>query len=147
MKRNSNTGLIRYYIASRLENAPRGPDLKAILDARGCWVHTYDWTVHGSVQNEGEEVIRTVARMEAHGVERADVVIVLLPGGRGTHVELGMAIGFGNASHILVLSESAEIDFGQDGRTCAFYHHSDVDRVSSWGALIDKLDAIEAASW
>jgi hypothetical protein len=39
----------KYYIASGLENAAVVKDLKKILDAAG-WQHTYDWTVHGSVQ-------------------------------------------------------------------------------------------------
>lgn len=127
---------MRYYIASRLENAPRVKELKHILDANG-WHHTYDWTVHGSVQNEGSHIIREVAEREAEGVGTANVVIVLLPGGRGTHTELGIALGLN--LRVVLLSETAEIDFGQDGRTCAFYHHSLVQRVSSWFELLSVL--------
>lgn len=135
-----------YYIASRLENAPRVRELKRILDARG-WRHSYDWTVHGSVQNDGPDVIREVATHEAVGVASAQVVIVLLPGGRGTHTELGMAIALAvvhePCKRIVLLSESSEIDFGQDGRTCAFYHHPNVDRVSSWDELLARLVVLE----
>lgn len=141
----------RYYIASRLEAAERVRDLKRVLDARG-WYHTYDWTVHGSVQDAGPEVIREVAEREVRGVLDATVLIVLLPGGRGTHTELGIGIAQACIEdcsmprrwyRIVLLSESPEIDFGQDGRTCAFYHHPYVERVSSWDQLLATLGAIE----
>lgn len=138
---------MRYYIASRLENAPRVRELKSILDVQG-WNHTYDWTVHGSVQSAGPEVIAEVARAEARGVEMAQVVIVLLPGGRGTHTELGMSIAWHMAAEprrTILLSESAEIDFGQDGRTCCFYHHPAVERVSTWGDLLAALGVVQAS--
>ena len=130
-----------FYIASRLENVGRVRELKRILEAAGH-VHTYDWTVHGSVQDAGLDAIREVARREALGVLSADVVIVLLPGGRGTHTELGIAIADairGQPKRIVLLSESSEIDFGTDGRTCALYHHPKVERVTSWDALLATL--------
>lgn len=126
----------KFYIASRLENASRVKALKAILENQG-WIHSYDWTVHGSVQNAGARVIREVAEAEARGVDDAHVVVVLLPGGRGTHTELGMAIAL--RKRIVILSESEEIDFGQDGRTCAFYHHPLCKRVGSWAHLLESL--------
>jgi nucleoside 2-deoxyribosyltransferase len=127
---------VKYYIASRLESADRVKSLKKTLDSWG-WVHTYDWTVHGSVQKEGYRVIRDVAHKETDGVRQADVVIVLLPGGRGTHTEFGMAIAW--EKHVVMLSESFEIDFGNDGRTCAFYHHALVNRVGSMADLLEHL--------
>lgn len=123
-----------FYIASRLENAERVRKLKQVLEARG-WLHSYDWTVHGSVQNAGASVIREVAVAEANGVTSANLVIVMLPGGRGTHAELGMAIAADK--HVIILSESSEIDFGQDGRTCAFYHHPVCQRVTTLDELLE----------
>src|SRR6185312_5761738 len=84
-------GQVKFYIASRLEAAPRVRELKTILESYGH-EHTYDWTVHGSVQNDGADVIREVSEREVLGVVNADANIVLLPGGRGTHTELGIAI-------------------------------------------------------
>ncbi len=132
---------MKYYIASGLENAAQVRALKAILDARG-WEHTYDWTVHGSVQTEGLERISEVADAEVEGVLRADIIIVLLPGGRGTHVELGMALagaaldGVLDALRIVLYSPDPERDFGVGGKTCAFYHHPLVERFSSWDGMV-----------
>jgi len=139
---------VKFYIASRLEAAPRVRELKTILESYGH-EHTYDWTVHGSVQNDGADVIREVSEREVLGVVNADANIVLLPGGRGTHTELGIAIACkfhqprglhdDTPRRIVLLSESQEIDFGTDGRTCAFYHHPFVERVGSWPDLLATL--------
>ena len=143
---------MKYYIASKLENAAQVRQLKAYLDDLG-WEHTYDWTVHGSVQSEGVSRIAEVAANEAEGVLCANVVIVLLPGGRGTHTELGMAIGHWQVAEalqaaglvtvenrrIIIYSDDPERDFGTNGTCCAFYHHPLVERVSSWTELLRKL--------
>ncbi len=131
----------KYYIASRLENAEEVKTLKKALDNRG-WQHTYDWTTHGSVQAPRGKM-RQIADDEAEGVYKADVVIVLLPGGRGTHAELGMGISLGK--EVFILSQDVEADFGTSGRTCAFYHHSQVTQCSSWADLMCELLDYECA--
>lgn len=128
---------IKYYIASKLENVAQVRALKQLLDATGDYEHTYDWTVHGSVQQEGHNRIREVANAEAEGVQRAGLVIVLLPGGRGTHVEIGLAIASG--ADVIIYSANPAKDFGDGGETCAFYHHSYVKQVSTWGELLNEL--------
>lgn len=139
---------MRFYIASRLENVDNVRRLKAELESRGH-VHTHDWTKHGSVQHMGNAAIRNVSVLEVDGVRHADWVIVLLPGGRGTHTEMGIAIGVALHRYseldeawprIVVVSETPEQDFGDDGRTCAFYHHPLVRRVSSMRELLAYID-------
>jgi hypothetical protein len=132
---------MRYYIASKLENVEQVRVLKSYLEARGH-VHTYDWTVHGSVQKQGHDVIAGVAEKEACGVMSADVVFVLLPGGRGTHVETGIAIGVAAAlgTRIVIMSENPDTDFGTGGETCAFYHHPFVETVDSFYELLKLVD-------
>ena len=115
---------LRFYIASKLDNAPAVRELRDALVERG-WIHTYDWTVHGSVQGQGHERIQSIALAEAEGVRTADFVIVLLPGGRGTHTEFGMALAL---NKIVFLVGDVERDFS-DGYTCAFYHHPWVLRL------------------
>lgn len=116
---------MKFYIATRLERAADHNLVRDQLVEMGHEI-TYDWTAHGSVQKEGAARIREVALAETRGVQEADFVVVLLPGGRGTHAELGLALAFG----IPVLIHSREEDgfFADDGRTCAFYHHPLVTR-------------------
>ncbi len=130
-----------YYIASGLENFERVRALKRVLDEAG-WRHTYDWTVHGSVQREPGRLAE-VAKYEVSGVFRADVVIVLLPGGRGTHVELGIALGTAATveptPRIVIYTPASEEDFGTGGKTCVFYHHPLVEKFSDYDAMIASL--------
>lgn len=118
---------MRVYIASRLENIEFVRQVISRLEEVGVGV-TYDWTKHGSVQDEGLSRINDVAHFEAWGVRNADACIVLLPGGRGTHVELGIAIG--RFVPVLIIAP-VEGHLGSDGRTCAFYHSDDVVLVES----------------
>ena len=110
---------MRYYIATRLE---RHADHNAVRDLMAAAGHqiTYDWTAHGPVWRSGAERIREVSVLETRGVLDADVVIVLLPGGRGTHAELGMAIA---ADKPILLHCADAAMFGATPETCAFYHH------------------------
>ena len=104
---------MRIYIATSLDNAAEHNKLRDLLDPRHEL--TYDWTTHGSVQHEGEDVIRSVAYKEARGVSDADLCVVLLPGGRGTHVELGIAIGAEVPVYIY--------NYRAYPQWCAFYLH------------------------
>lgn len=138
-----------YYIASGLENAEQVRALRDRLNAAG-WKQTYDWTTHGSVQKEGVEVIAEVASKEIEGVVMAEVFIALLPGGRGTHCELGGAITMSDcyvlipgeqpAPLICVYSPDPERDFGTtEGKTCAFYHHPNVQRFGDLDEMVGWL--------
>ena len=82
---------MKFYIASKLENFEQVQYLRDRLKEQG-WTHTYDWTQHGSVKTVCTKILKEVAEKEFQGVADADVVIVLTPQGRGTHVELGIAL-------------------------------------------------------
>lgn len=133
-----------YYIASGLDNIDKVRELKAVLDAAG-WQHTYDWTAHGAVDLNRLE---SVSAAEEQGVSEAEVVIVLLPGGCGTHTELGMALTSAVATdryaeaqdpRICIFSPNPEADFRTKGKTCAFYHHPCVERFGDMQEMINSL--------
>lgn len=111
----------RVYIASGLGNVEAVRSLQELVRAAG-WTISYDWTQHGSVQAEGIERIRQVAHAEMRGVFEADLVLVALPGGRGTHVEMGLALAFG----IPIVVYDPHGHELQNGITCAFYHLPEV---------------------
>lgn len=110
-----------FYVATGLENAPQAREVRDLMKAAG-WHHTYDWTVHGSVAGTGVDRIREVAEAEAKGVADADLVIVLLPGGRGTHTELGMARALKKPVLIYAPPDRFEKLLGDSRDTCCFYH-------------------------
>lgn len=117
---------MKFYVASGLENAGQAQKVADALKAAGH-VQTYDWTRHGSVQERGEQVICQVGRAEKDGVLAADLLVALLPGGRGTHMEMGIAMGAGG-KRILLCADSDE-RLLQDSRTCALYYNGEIERI------------------
>lgn len=130
---------MRFYVASGLPNFENARKLGERLKMLGH-VQTYDWTVHGAVYDRfalEEQNVRTMsdcAHREQLGVESADLVIVLLPGGRGTHVEMGMALSCRKSVHLIghdaPLSGEADV-----GKHVAFYWH----RLVSHHPTIDSF--------
>lgn len=116
---------MKYYIATKLENHKAHNELRDWLNSQGHQI-TFDWTINGPVWTKGLLVINTIAHLETLGVLDCDVLIMLWPGGRGTHVELGIALGTNKRIFILASSE-----------TCAFYHHSKVVLVKTHSELLD----------
>lgn len=120
-----------FYIATALERGEEAKALSAELRTFGLGP-TYEWWTHGSVQDQGAEKIREVAISETSGVQQADLFVALLPGGRGTHTEIGIALcdsleRAGSPSRgekTLVLIGPTE---DASGRTCAFYLHPHVE--------------------
>jgi nucleoside 2-deoxyribosyltransferase len=118
---------LRYYIATKLENHAQHNKVRDVLNAMGHQI-TYDWTSHGPVWTSGIGRIREVSILETNGVLDADVVVILWPGGRGTHVELGMAIAA--RKPVIFMSTNLEHHIASP-ETCAFYHHPLVDKCKS----------------
>lgn len=116
---------MRFYIASRLENAARVKTLSEELESWG-WKCTYKWFEHGCILGTGLD-LATVASEEYCGVVRAELFIALLPGGKGTHIELGIAHMVGCS---IVLHSENPAPFNPAVReTCSFYWLPGVERV------------------
>ena len=110
---------MKFYIGTKLENHPEHNRLR---DALAVYGHTctYDLTTHGPVHSSGMERIREVAQLELQGVLDADVVFILWPGGRGTHVELGAALA---AKKDVILITDQDGHYIPCPDICAFYAH------------------------
>ena len=129
---------MKFYIASKLGNYDQVKKLSELLKACG-WEHTYDWTAHGSMKQPDIETLKSVGQKEFEGVRSADVVIVLTPQGRGTHVELGMAAAL---EKIVYIHHEDDRYFKCDDNTSAFYWLENVRRFAgSIEALAEKLHA------
>ena len=127
---------MRFYIASNLENNEQVQKLAGILKKLG-WEHTYDWTVHGSVKETDAETLKSIGQKELDGVKSADIVIVLTPQGRGTHVELGIAVALNKSVYIYHRDDTY---FKCDDNTSAFYWLPNVQHFTgSMEELVKKL--------
>jgi len=116
-----------FYIASGYGNAPRVAELARALTDQG-WRHTYDWTATTCCLHS-EAVARSpgwIAARELNAAVSADLVVVLLPGLRGTHTEFGAALA---ARRSVVLHTEDPADFAPGAHACPFYWFPGVTRV------------------
>lgn len=131
---------MKFYIATGLQNAAVHNRLRDALTALGHEL-TYDWTVHGSLMQASDGRKIEVAQHEARGVLEADFVALLLPGGRGTHAELGMAIAAGIQTFVHVPEGQSELD--ATGKHCLFHYHPSAEFVR--GDLLELV--MEISRW
>lgn len=125
----------KVYIATKLANHAQHNEVRDRLAEMGIGL-TYDWTTHGSVKGSSEERLIEVAEAERAGVWFADLVIVLLPGGRGTHAELGMAVSQQRTTIIYAPPDLAKTAFSTTKDTCAFYWNWNIYR------RVDSIDDV-----
>lgn len=116
---------MKYYIATSLSKAQSHNMVRDCLNAMQHQI-SYDWTTHGSVKSVSFDRLREVAVLELNGIADSDFVVVLLPGGYGTHVELGFALSSGKK--IFLHSEDPSL-FELGPQTNAFYHHPNLTRI------------------
>lgn len=130
---------MKFYIATSLSRMTAHQMVRDSLNKLGHEL-SYDWTLHGSVKSISKERLKEVALLELAGVTEADFLIVLLPGGFGTHLELGFALA--KEKRVFVHSEDSQI-FELGPQTNAFYHHPDINRLhcplADVGATVHSL--------
>ncbi len=81
---------MKFYIGSGMKNCELVNSYAEILKENG-WEQTYDWVKN--VHNEGSvKKLTEYAQLEQQGILDSEVFILVLPGGRGAHIELGMAL-------------------------------------------------------
>lgn len=68
------------------------------------WKHTYNWTDNVNKEITKKNLVE-YAKSEFQGIIDSDVVIILLPAGRGTHIELGMALALNKKVYLCSLTE------------------------------------------
>ncbi len=116
---------MKFYIATSLSRVNAHQKVRDALNNLGHEI-SYDWTLHGSVKSTSKERLQEVASLDLNGISEADFVAVLLPGGNGTHLELGFSIAKGKK---FFLHSEDPLIFELGPQTNAFYHHPDVIRL------------------
>ncbi|ADC48582.1 hypothetical protein BpOF4_02575 [Alkalihalophilus pseudofirmus OF4] len=126
---------MKFYVASSFSNSAAVQHVSEQLRKEG-FIHTYDWTKNGRAKTK-EDLI-AIGQHERDGVREADLVIILLPGGKGTHIELGMAISL--EKRIYLYSPDDQINDLEV--TSTFYHLPEVTQcIGSINQLIDQVVA------
>lgn len=116
--------MTKFYIGSGIKNSKLVNYYSKTLEEKG-WTQTYNWTKKISGTKTIEELIE-IAKLEKQGIIDADVVIILLPAGRGTHIELGMAIAQ-NKKIFLCAGTKEEFDINN---TVNFYQLPEIVKLT-----------------
>ncbi|WP_445001729.1 nucleoside 2-deoxyribosyltransferase [Exiguobacterium alkaliphilum] len=126
---------MNYYIGSGFYNIENVRRLRDLLSAQGH-THTYDWTLN--TRADSVDALRDIGEKERDAIKASDFVVILLPAGKGSHVELGIAIGSG----VPVFIHDTTDSMTNFETTSTFYHVAQVVQLS--GALEDIPSQIDA---
>ncbi|WP_077324717.1 nucleoside 2-deoxyribosyltransferase [Virgibacillus siamensis] len=130
-----------FYVASSFRNLKAVQYVAKHLKSKG-YIHTYDWTKNANGKEEQTftfEDLGNIGQKEKNGVMEADFIVVLLPGGKGTHTEFGIALGQGK--RIFLYSPNEEVNNFET--TSTFYHLVEVEKC--FGTLDGLLEQVTAA--
>lgn len=88
---------MKFYVSTALRNAAQAGRLAEALESRESRGHelTNGWMRRAAEEGADIAGMAGIAAAEMDGVMEADAVMVVLPGERGTHAELGMALAAG----------------------------------------------------
>lgn len=106
---------MKFYIGSGFKNCELVNYYSKILEEKG-WKNTYNWTKNINKDISIED-LKEISKLEQKGISDSDIVIILLPAGRGTHIELGMSIAL-NKKIFLCTSNKEEFSIEN---TVGFY--------------------------
>jgi nucleoside 2-deoxyribosyltransferase len=121
----------RFYLSTRKDCSAQAVVLVEALEAQG-WERTLDWTDQNNVGPDG---YADTALAEIAAVREADVLVVLLPGGYGTHVEIGAALALGKPV-ILHAPDRKTLDTPYP---CVFHYHPQVKLLVSEVLDLDEV--------
>lgn len=108
---------LRFYTASSFQNIQDVKYVNQRLVEKGYEL-SYDWTQNGRASSLAE--LTVIGEDEMKGVRDADFLIVLLPGGKGSYIEMGMALGLRKKVYLF----SPENRVYELDSTSTFYHVS-----------------------
>lgn len=155
---------MKFYVATSLGNAPAAARVRDLLTQLGHRI-TFDWMdapgLHANdprakvaadmPADHGSQLdsFSTRAIEDIAGVAEADALIAILPGGIGTHVEIGVALSKTDsataARHapLIVLWAPGGLDayVPEGGYPCVFWHHPGVTLVE--GDMADLIATVE----
>lgn len=119
----------KFYVASSFKNIDMVRLVSKRLVEKG-FIHTYDWTRNERASTI--EALKEIGLEEKNAVLAADFIIVLLPAGKGSHIEFGIALG--QQKRIYLYSPNEDINNFET--TSTFYHLSAVKILTG---TIDEL--------
>lgn len=121
---------MKFYIGSSFKNYELVNYFSKKLEEKG-WQHTYNWAENINNEETIDDMIQ-YSILEQKAIIDSDVVIVILPAGRGTHIELGMALALDKKIY-LCATDKNEFDIKN---TVNFYELPQIKKI------VDNADGI-----
>ncbi|HEK9104039.1 TPA: group-specific protein [Bacillus pseudomycoides] len=124
---------MKFYVASSFQNIDNVRYVSEKLKSKG-FTHTYDWT-----QNERASTFTdliNIGQAEKNAVIESDFIVVLLPAGKGSHIEFGIALGTDKKIYLY----SPDEEFNNFETTSTFYHLPQVEHVT--GSIDELIDVL-----
>lgn len=121
--------MTNFYIASSFKNIEIVRRISERLRQEG-FNHTYDWTANHNINSIAE--LKDIGEKEIDAVRCSHFIVVVFPAGKGSHVELGIALGNGIKTYLY--SETDELNDLET--TSTFYH---VDGVCKFSGTVEDL--------
>ena len=112
----------KIYIGSKFKNANKVNELTNAFEKLDV-INAYNWAANIKEEETREDLI-DFAKKEMNAIKDADDVIFLLPLGKGSHIELGMALAY-NKKIYLVTKEKKDFD----KNTVNFYEMDGIKKV------------------
>ncbi|WP_099355672.1 group-specific protein [Fredinandcohnia onubensis] len=123
----------KFYVASSFKNIETVRYVSQQLVKRG-FIHTYDWTKNERASTFDD--LKVIGTEEKNAVIESDFLIVLIPAGKGSHIELGIALGQGKK--IYLYSPDDQINHFET--TSTFYHLPEVEKcIGTIEELIENV--------
>ncbi|WP_421384797.1 nucleoside 2-deoxyribosyltransferase [Bacillus salacetis] len=124
---------MKFYVASSFKNIQQVRYVNEQLKQKG-YIQSYDWTQNGRASNIDD--LKRIGNEEKQAVMSADFVVIILPAGKGSHIEMGIALGLGKKIYLYSPNEEVN-DFSV---TSTFYHLPGVEKC--FGNLDDLVKII-----
>ena len=123
----------KFYVASSFKNIETVRYVSQQLVKRG-FIHTYDWTKNERASTYDH--LKVIGTEEKNAVIESDFLIVLIPAGKGSHIELGIALGQGKK--IYLYSPDDQINHFET--TSTYYHLPEVEKcMGTIEELIERV--------
>ncbi|WP_042472662.1 hypothetical protein [Bacillus ndiopicus] len=123
----------KFYIASSFQNINNVRHVSEAFITKG-FHHTYDWTQNSRAASLEE--LRLIGNAEKEAVQQADFLVVLLPAGKGSHIEFGIAL----AENKNIYLHSPDENVYHMDYTSTFYHLDNVNIiVGTYEQLIEAV--------
>ena len=126
---------LKFYVASSFQNINQ---VRAITNelAQMGWQLAYDWTLNNRADSIND--LQRIGVLEKTAIEDSELVLIVLPGGKGTHVELGLAIA--GKKKIILYSPDYKILDVECSTT--FYHLPEIEKYV--GSIEEFLELVKS---